>query len=442
MRWSPDKIQAAVECLNESSTVNEAVQRLQQRLQTSINYDSLKHALAGNGLAPASKHLNKTGVALSAETSKLFGATKVDKDQHGPSEQSPDLGDLYGLNARTAYVRRLEKLVGERDYIGRCIQETLERAFEARPINISGYLEPPRHSNPSQRLLTTGWSDLHFGGHVNPKEVIGNEFNWQIGARRLALLCEHIAGWKPHHRERTDLLVLLNGDLIEGVIHRDDAGIRPLAEQIEGAARILTSAFDYLRHHFPRIRVICTGGNHERTTIERQVAQRWNTHANAIFLALRQGFRHDPGITFDVPATGIGSWDLPCGGVGISSHGDTRPDISNLGKSLNIAKIEAEIHRLNYGFNRKIRVAKWGHWHRPSYITLDNDVECLVNGCLIGTNSFAQNGVGSFGGGSPAQILWESTDQIAVGDYRAVKLRAADSDAHLDKIIPTPEFSW
>lgn len=369
------------------------------------------------------------------------GFAKVRRDAFDEATKAAP-AEKAGLAARDAYVRRLEREVGRRDYLGDRLSRALADAFERSPIKLSSR----RHAAPTapdERLLTAMISDCHFGLFVDPREVPLNQFNWQIASRRMALLATQIADWKPNRRKSTGLRLVINGDVLAGLIHLDDSGVRRITEQIHGATCILVSFVDYLRQFFGRIDVTCLPGNHDRTARDRQYAQRWDSHAHSIYLGMAMAFRHDAGVSFDVPRTGEGVVELPGGdALAFYTHGDVAPTIANAGRSLDIRPIVDTVHKLNSTgeYDKPVRVVGWGHWH-TGLVMPTGIATAVVNGSVIGPDPYARNGVGVRGEmGAPMQLLFESVPGFPFGDSRFIHLRPADDDSSLDEVIPTPEL--
>jgi len=374
------------------------------------------------------------------ESYKGFVRLKHDAANDKGLPSIEDLVEGRGVQLRVNYARKLERQLGDKEYLEDKLKYMIENVFDTHPIKLSPGKLPPA-KKPTERMLTLLLSDLHFGVDVDPREVFSSQFNWQIASRRLAKLCHQAAEYKKQYRDTTSLTVVLNGDLIHGVVHLSEANLRPLTEQIYGATSILLKALDFLRNHFKSVKVLCLPGNHDRMTYRdkgRAVSQRWDSHSHAVFLGLKLAFRNDKGISFDIPMQGMGTYDSPGGHMVLASHGDTAPDVGNVGKSLNVKQVTSNIQRINasQAFPKHIDVVLFGHWHQPSLFMLADGVTCIVNGCLIGSDPFAQNGVGYFNS-MPAQIMFESVPGYPVGDHRIVQLRDADTEAAYDKIIMT-----
>jgi hypothetical protein len=196
------------------------------------------------------------------------GFSKLRQDAahvHGISSHK-DLPETRGVELRNKYVRSLERKVATADYLSEKILRGMREVFEKNPVKIpksTVKLKKPKHP---KRMLTLLWSDLHFGLDVDSREVFKSEFNWTIASRRMAKCCEQAALWKLEHREETVLQVVLNGDILAGVIHLSESNIKEIQEQIWGATAILAYALSFLRQHFGKIQVLCLPGNHDRIT--------------------------------------------------------------------------------------------------------------------------------------------------------------------------------
>jgi len=351
--------------------------------------------------------------------------------------------ETRGVELRNNYVRRLERIVGAKDYFGDRLAETMEKTIKANPVKLNkGAYKTSRSKAKPNQALTLVWSDLHFGVDVNDFEVLGSNFNWTIAARRMAMLCveavEHGA-----NSDVKELRVVLNGDIMQGVIHLDDTNIKPMTEQIWAAASIRIAAIDYLSQHFVNVTVVCLPGNHDRMTYKnssRELSQRWDSHAHSLYLALMLTFKNTK-VEFDIPSAGIAFVDDLNGGLIMASHGDTAPDSKNVSRSISVGHMADTLLRIQESkvINKKISVAIFGHWHTPTVQMLPNGACLIVNGSLIGGEPFGQNGIGTFNP-EPAQIMFISRTGRPVSNVSIVCVREADDDTELDKVIPTPKF--
>jgi predicted phosphodiesterase len=371
-----------------------------------------------------------------------YAKLRTDAAHIGGVEPFKDVVESRGVELRNDYVRSLERRSATANYLSDKILKGFKEIFERNPIVIpEGKIEFHK-TKYKNRMLTLLWSDLHFGVDVDPREVLSSSFNWKIATRRMARLVEQAAQWKPEHREETQLQIVLNGDILHGIIHLSEANIKEIQEQIWGSTAILSRAIGFLAQHFGSINILCLPGNHDRTSYrssERAVAQRWNSHSHSVYLALKCWFRECKNISFDVPMSGMGTYKAPGGHLVFATHGDTEPSTSNVGKSFNVSKTTEALLKLNAGevLPRRPSVVLFGHWHQPSQFMLPDGTICIVNGSLIGSDNFAQNAIGYFNT-MPAQIMFESVSDFPVGDFRIIQLRSADNDASLDDIINIP----
>lgn len=335
--------------------------------------------------------------------------------------------------------RNLERVIHTRDHYADKLSKTLEGVFERNPFTS---IKTPKlaSTSSSKEVLTLLWSDLHFGVDVRGYEVLNNEYTWEIAARRLAKLCQVAA--QSVLNDDTELRVILNGDIIHGVIHLDDVNIRPLTEQIWCATNILVQALDYLSTFFAKITVVGIAGNHDRTTYKastRELSQRWDSHAHSIYLGLQLALRNNPNITWDFPSSGIAFLDDLNDGVMLVTHGDTAPDVQNVSKKIDTSGLKTKLLSIkdNHAVDKPITIAMFGHWHTPTIQMLPNGSFVLVNGCLIGSDPYGQNAVGAFNS-VPAQLQFFTRPGEPITDISIVRVRTADTEEHLSKIIKTP----
>lgn len=347
-----------------------------------------------------------------------------------------------GVELRSTYVRKLERTVATREYLFKKLEESFVRTFRDNSFSLSKK-SYARKAKKAKSVLTLLWSDLHFGVDVHDYEVYQSRFNWVVASRRIAALVQAAIDWTDDY-DRTELRIVLNGDIMQGVIHLDDSNIRPMTEQIWGAAAILTAAIDQLRRKFPRIKVYCLPGNHDRMTYKgsgRSVSQRWDSHASSLYLCLQQTFRTDDGVLFDIPSTGIGIIPDMDGGVMIAAHGDTEPDPKNVSTKIDTAGLAVKLLKMreSQAIQAPISVAMFGHWHTPTIQMLPSGSFIIVNGSLIGAEPFGQNVIGEFNS-QPAQVMFESVPGDPLYRQRVVKLGGVEKDESLSELIPTPKI--
>ena len=271
-----------------------------------------------------------------------------------------------------------------------------------------------------------------------------NEFNWVIGARRLGMLCEQIASYKVERRNlHEELVIMLAGDNIGGIIHNQEGPDYDLiTHQVNGTLCYYIQAIEYLARIFSKakIRVLCQPGNHGRmmhkASKDRALSQKYDSFENMMFYSLSSVFAKTPNVTIETSKAPF--IDAMIQGHRIwMSHGDTVFAVGNVGKNIKLEKIEGQIHRRNaeaLAKNEKpFELFVSGHVHHPVITQVGPGVRVVINGCLIGTDSFAQS-VGIFSS-VPTQVIWETTKKHVMGDSRQIFVAEADDNKHFESVI-------
>jgi predicted phosphodiesterase len=295
----------------------------------------------------------------------------------------------------------------------------------------------PKADSNFSRTLVGHISDTHIGCVVNKDEMNGvNEFNNVIAARRFSLFFKELADYKIAHRNETDLILILNGDIIQGIIHSCEAADL-IATQFASALKIFTEGISYVASKYNKVTIYCTTGNHGRMLHKqekgRQTTNKWDSFETMLYTALRNHLEKAyPHLKVIIPVSPYAEFQIQ-GHNFFATHSDTIISVGNPGKELKIKNITDKVNEINASLQNRMSVLMVGHAHVPTYQTLNNNVELLVNGSLSGTDTFAQS-IGIFGN-VPCQQMFEVTKEYAVGDMRFVKLKKADSNANLDQII-------
>lgn len=367
-----------------------------------------------------------------------------------------DLQAIQSNKRHIGYVNKLERIVGDRDaYHDKLIasvgKELKKTRIEAHPLDAKTtkeYLKSLKLSaktphDSERRSLCAIWSDQHFGTNVDSAEMGGlNEYNWKIGARRLGLLCEQIATYKIEKRHLHDELVIyLIGDNIAGVIHdQEGPGNDLMAYQLNGTFSYYVQALNYLKAFFPKIRVECQPGNHGRfmhkKSKDRAMQNKFDSFENSYFYGLSMVFANDPKVNVHVPKSPFLDVTVQ-GHRTFATHGDTVFETGNVGKSINIAKLEQQVNSVNAEERSKgkpeYELFCTGHVHHPLFTHVSSGIKVIVNGCLIGTDSYAKS-IGIHAS-LPVQVLWETTKTYVQGDSRNIYVNSADASKKYEKII-------
>jgi len=304
-------------------------------------------------------------------------------------------------------------------------------------------IKPPKikKSKKIQRTIIANLSDTHFGCNINPEEVGGvNGYNPTIAARRLAFYTQEINKYKIHHRNETELVLNINGDILAGIIHDQEFGVDRMSTQFSMALSYLSQMISFSANNFKKVRVVGTVGNHSRyihkSNKGRQSSAKWDSFVTNVYSALREVFADNKNIEIITSEAPYVIFEAN-GKVFYSTHGDTNLNIPNPGKSINMAGLINKVNALNIELmstgKKKIDVILLAHHHVATSQLLNDGTHVLINGCMSGIDPFA-NSIDIYAN-MPSQTLFEATAEYAVGDIRTIRVQQADVDESLDKII-------
>lgn len=354
-----------------------------------------------------------------------------------------ELGQRRTVVHANRHRRALERHLGDVEYIYEKLASSLELAVKNNPPVLRELPEPSIviDSRRSDKAIVAHVSDTHFGLNVDPKEVLKNQYNWTIAARRMGRFCYKLAQ-KANNNYGT-LHLVLNGDIIEGKIHNDDNGVVLLAEQCDGSRQILASMIDFFRTQFDEIFVECTSGNHGRWPFKgpgRATAQKYDSAATLIYRGLEQIFRDVPEVSFTIPKTPFTCFDV-CGHMIFATHGDTVINVGSPGKSLNLDNIVRQVLGIQVSEILPSRpdVVMLGHYHVPSWFRIPNgptNSHLTINGSASGLSPFG-NSIGIYSG-TPVQTFFVVSKEKAVDGFHMVNLNEADKDEMYEQIVPIP----
>lgn len=259
-------------------------------------------------------------------------------------------------------------------------------------------------------------SDLHLEEVVRPETVNGlNEFNPKIAEKRLQSVIERFLLIGEHQfrslSKVDELLVWLGGDLISGYIHDElveQNAMSPLRACIfaEGLLeKCLRTILE--RGNYQRIRIVCSDGNHDRTTHKVRAATRAdNAYSMLVYEHLRGRLAECKTIDWSI-AKGQFVYVDVLGHKVRFTHGDTVKyggGVGGISVPLNKAVkrwdelIKADLTCLGHFHN-------W-NWSEPG--------KWIINGCLPGTTPYGLN----FGGNEPCQTALLITKKHGVVDAK------------------------
>lgn len=364
------------------------------------------------------------------------------------------LKDIELNKQRKSYLNKLEKQYGSWESFAEQLTESLVKRLktmrvEPKILNEKATKEYIRSiaktdlHDTSPRSVVVALTDLHFGTNVDKAELGGkNEFNWTIAARRFGFIMEQLRTYKMELRTlHEEVVLLLGGDLIGGIIHNQEGPDYDLITfQVNGALSYFIQAINNLKSWYPKVRVVCQPGNHGRMmhkqSKDRALSQKYDSFENIIFYSLAQRFENDSKVEIIVPKTPYAEVTVQGHRI-YMTHGDGVFVTGNPGKSINTDNINKQVQRVNeneYKEGRKpFEVFVFGHVHQAAHFQVSSGAHIIINGSMIGTDSFAQ-GVGVTSN-NPVQVMWEMNSKFPVGDSRWLFVKEADKAKHLEKLI-------
>lgn len=266
------------------------------------------------------------------------------------------------------------------------------------------------------RVVTLILSDNHYGSDIKPEQTGGLAYGKKEEAAATKYVVQEACDFKKRYRGTTGLQLLLGGDTIRGKIH-DKEYCLPLSEQIERARKNYQAALDALCAAYPV--VVATGltGNHDRRSDShpsRATIGRSDSHATDIYRSLKV----PKNCKLLIPETPYAQLDV-FGHKFLATHGDGMLKIANPGKSVSVAKLEAQINR--WGLSRwKPDVVILGHHHIPLITVLPTRTRLIVNGSTMPADEYGMSI--DYPATPCAQVLFESTAEHAVGDVRIIDI--------------------
>jgi predicted phosphodiesterase len=373
------------------------------------------------------------------EMRKIGGFKKL-MDIYFPPEKNIILDSASKLVR--GYRNKLESQYGREIFLKDEFLNVLREVMEKNPVSIHAPVKPQKKTATKiQRSLVVHFSDTHFGCNIDREELNNiNEYSWTIAARRTALLMDQVVTYKPQYRDQTELVMLINGDIIAGVIHDQEWAVDLLTTQFAGAINIFVQAISYAAQSFGKVRVVCTPGNHGRamhkSAKDRAMTHKWDSYENMIYVALREIMKGKfKNVEFVIPEAPYAIVDIQ-GHKFLVTHGDTVINVGNPGKNLNMKSINEQINKVNSQLIRgdeNFAAIVVGHVHVPTVQETEGGTMLLINGTMSGLDAYAQS-LGIFSKNA-TQTLFEVVKGHAVGDIRLIRLRDADTNEKLDLII-------
>lgn len=302
-----------------------------------------------------------------------------------------------------------------------------------------GYARFPRPDAPAKRTACLLLSDLHLGSELDSLDEPVS-FKAVEEARRLEWILRHFVDWKPQYRDNTEALVIINGDVIEGMLLHDLRSGAPLTEQKAIFWHYFTAFLGHVAAHFKWVRVVYQPGNHGRDKLRhpgRATASKWDGTEYGIGYALMMMCSSLKNISWDIPHRAISVVDLHGSILGVT-HGDTElklgdPDTKAKENFATLSKVNS-----TNLYGQQFDAWAFGHYHKPRW--MPGKPSIIWNGALVPPNGHARTS--GYFGDVQGQFCWEAVEGHPIGDVRFIEVGASqDNDERLGTLIKPFRFS-
>ncbi len=304
----------------------------------------------------------------------------------------------------------------------------------------TGYARFPLSKSPNiKRTACVLLSDLHFGSELDSLDEPVTYLATQE-ARRLEFVLRQFLDYKPQYRSNTEALVIINGDIIEGLLMHDLRSGSPLTEQKAIFWAYMSTFIALVAQQYPTVRVVCQPGNHGRDKVRhpgRATARKWDGHEWECYYALRAMCSSLLNVTWQLDFRAVSIVDLYGSKLGVT-HADTEVKLGDPDtKSTDNARI---LDRINSTRLYGVEFDAWvfGHYHKGRYQPRNPRV--LWNGALVPPNGYARSA--GYIGEPCGQWIWEATEGFPIGDTRFVEVgESQDNDERLGTLIKPFRFA-
>lgn len=372
---------------------------------------------------------------------QIPGGLSAVKSAHFPVT-TKELVVAKKIKDTSKYIRDLEKQLADK----LSLEEEIKSAIinKIKPVKVKQY-KSTKKKNKKSRDIVAMLNDTHIGLQVKPEEVdYLNSFNFEIASRRVAFFTKEVCEYKIDKRDQVDTLhLILNGDLIAGIIHGlMSKDLELLTHQVNAAVHIFANCVSRCAENFKKVKVYFSTGNHGDSPHRREggrvSAQIYDSIEGQIFYAISAAHKDTKNVEFVAGHSLSQDINLPAGRA-IATHGHLMfsRQLGNPGTSVNTKLLGQAISDLNESERRlnreEVKLVLLGHTHCYFDIIAKNGVRVLNAPSLSGIDSYAFSiGIRN---NLTGQVVFESTKDHIIGDLRLIKVQEADSNPEMDKII-------
>lgn len=273
-------------------------------------------------------------------------------------------------------------------------QAAKDAALSTPPIKVKPPTKDTRKGKPEVALIhCTDWQ-------LGKRTVSYGKETCADRIERFVEKCLHITDIQRKHHPVRECVLLLGGDMVEGL------GIFPgqawevdalLYEQLFETSRIISQTVATLASHFEQVNVVCEYGNHGRIGRKGEMPAGDNIDRIAYEIA-RNKVGHLTGqwISSDswYQIFEIGNYR------GLLVHGD---EIKSFGGNTPAFGILRKVNAWAGGVIEDFNDCYMGHWHTPMSLTMSNGGRIFVTGSPESHNEYAREFVAATG--IPSQRL-------------------------------------
>lgn len=295
------------------------------------------------------------------------------------SEVERDSPEVEVLKRRVA---RLERKLRRDAGLSALVMDAVHEALADYP----GVEVPQQPKRSRKKLATTGYlliSDTHVGALTPDYSVAKAEARIMQVAEKAVKITEA----RRTSQKLDEIVVGLNGDLLDGSIlrhsHAQHVEVNVMEQALSEGPRIFARMLSYLAGAYPKVRVVLTGGNHERNgrfgSMEASNGICWAVVLGETTKHLLKPLIDDGRVEFLVSR----EWceTIQVGGTRIlQTHGDViRGSSSSSHMGLPIAGLAARVSR--WGGTMGAEMVCMGHYHTPLFVSrVANRPAFVVNG--------------------------------------------------------------
>lgn len=310
----------------------------------------------------------------------------------GNNKPKISIKEQIELDKRKVHLQQ-DKKEGEKKYkeiLAR--NEKLEKELEAS-LKLKEALKPVHYtvkpqSSKSESVAVVLASDWHIEENIRPEEIDGfNEYTVDIAKKRAEQFFRtvvRLCGVEGTFSQIDTLVLALLGDFISGNIHLallEICELSPIDASIE-AENILIGGIQYILDNTKLNLIIpCHVGNHSRITQKVHIAtETGNSLETIMYHHMRNHFKDNKRVTFLISPSYLSYltiWDYTI----CFQHGHAVQFGGGIGGlTIPLRKAVSQWQK-----KRKVNLYCLGHWHQ--FLDIG---EAIVNGSMIGYNSYAQ----------------------------------------------------